>query len=240
MASNLKAFILAAGLGSRLRPLTDLTPKPMLPIGDKPLLERQLALLKKFGITDCAINTYHLPNQIEDYFGDGSRLGMKLQYIHETELSGTAGPIQKLPEFFTSPFIVIYGDDLTNIDIDYFYRFHSTNKALVTIALYNEEYIESKGMVVINRQNRITSFKEKPMPNEVISHLANAGIYICEPGILEWIEKNAFSDFGKDIFPKLLQNNIPIYGYVMDEYLLDIGTPENYRQAQIDISRLEL
>lgn len=236
--SEHKAFLLAAGLGTRLKPLTDVTPKPMLPIAGKPLLLYQILLLKKYGVKEIAMNLYHLPDQITDFFGDGSKFGVKIHYIPEKELSGTAGPIKKLATFFDHPFFVIYGDDLTNIDLEKFKNFHQEKKGMVSVALYQEEHPESKGIVHLDSQKRIVNFKEKPKPEEIDTNLANAGIYICNPAILEHIPDNTFYDFAKDVFPDLLAKNIRMYGYEMNDYLLDIGNPEAYKKAQSDAPRV--
>jgi NDP-sugar pyrophosphorylase family protein len=236
----MKAFILAAGLGTRLRPLTNETPKPMLPVGDKPLLEHQFALLKKYGVTECAINLFYLPDKIKDYFGDGQKIGMKIHYIEEKELSGTAGPIKAFSEFFDEPFFVFYGDNLTDINLDKFTAFHNEHKGLISVALYHEPHPESKGIVELDENDQILRFKEKPKPEEITSHWANAGIYICEPEVLEHIPADTFYDFGHDLFPTLIEKSIPLYGYKMEDYLLDIGTHETYAKAQTDIEELNL
>jgi len=234
----MKAFILAAGLGTRLQPLTDKTPKPMLKIGGKPLLEHQINLLKKYGVTEIAMNLFHLREAISGYFSDGSKLGVKINYINEAELSGTAGPLKKLASFFDESFIVIYGDNLTDINIELMAKYHSNKGGLATVALYWEKHPESKGIVVMDRENKILKFKEKPKTEEIDSHYANAGIYICEPEILNSIPDNQFYDFGQDLFPKLIKDGGEIYGYIMEEYLLDIGTIPAFHKAQKDIQSL--
>jgi len=235
----MKAFILAAGLGTRLKPLTDTTCKPMLPIDNKPLLEYHIELLKKYGIKDIAINLYYFPEKIKEYFQDGSKFGVNILYIEEKELSGTAGPIKKNENFFDEPFVVIYGDNLTNINLDKLYKFHQEKNATVSIALYEEPHPESKGIVLLDKNKKVTKFKEKPKTEEIDSHLANAGIYICDPQILKYIPKNKFYDFGHDLFPQFLEKNIPMFGYEMNEFLLDIGTHETYKKAQDEAKRIK-
>ncbi|MDO8513848.1 MAG: NDP-sugar synthase [bacterium] len=231
-------MILAAGLGTRLRPLTDKIPKPMLPIGNKPLLEYQLRLLKKFGVKDCAMNLYCLPEMIMEYFGDGKKFGMTIKYSKEAELMGTAGALKKISEFFDQPFFVFYGDNLTNINLDNLAKFHRKKGGLVTIALYYEEHPESKGIVEMDSDARIVSFKEKPKSEEITTNWANAGIYLCESEVIKYIPEGKFFDFGHDLFPKLLEDNQSLYGYKMTEFLLDIGTLETYRLAQGKVDEL--
>jgi len=230
--------LLAAGLGTRLKPLTDKIPKPMLPIGGIPLLEHQINLLKKYNVSKIAINLYHLPDQIQNYFGNGNNFGVSITYIKERRLSGTAGAIKKLSTFFQEPFFVIYGDNLTNIDLSHLYSFHKSKGGLITVSLYYEPHPESKGIVTMDKKNRIMCFKEKPKTEEINSHWANAGIYICEPEIVKLIPRNRYYDFGHDLFPKLLLKGLRIYGYKMNEYLLDIGTTETYAKAQLDIASI--
>lgn len=236
----MKAFILAAGLGTRLKSLTDKTPKPMLPVGGMPLLEHQLRLLKKYGVKECIINLYYFPEQIKNYFGSGEKIGLKITYITEKTLSGTAGPIQKKSSFFNEPFIVMYGDNLTDINLEKLKIYHYKKGGLVTIALYHEKHPETKGVVITDKNDKVLSFKEKPKKEEITTHWANAGIYICEPEILKYIPKKKFFDFGYDLFPLLLQKNKPMFGYKMKETLLDIGTPETYALAQEKIEKMNL
>jgi NDP-sugar pyrophosphorylase family protein len=236
--SKIKAFVLAAGLGTRLRPLTDKTPKPMLKVGDKPLLEHQLLWLKKNGVAEILMNLFYFPEQIKGYFGNGEKLGLNIRYIEEKELSGTAGPIAQAKDFFDEPFFVIYGDNLTNRNLDEMKKFHQQKNGKVTISLYYEEHPESKGIVETDKNDLILNFKEKPKTEEITTHWANAGIYVCEPEIVDYIP-NGFYDFGKDLFPKLIEEKVPMYGYKSEEYLLDIGTPETYAKAQKDILTME-
>lgn len=237
----MKAMILAGGLGTRLRPLTYSIPKPMLRIDKKPLLQYQLELLRKYGLKECAINLYHLPEKIKGYFGDGSIFGVRIKYLIEKELSGTASPLKKLEKYFKKEtFVIIYGDNLTNIDLKDLISYHEKKGGIITIALYYEKHPESKGIVQIDGENRILSFKEKPNKEEITTHWANTGIYVCEPEVLNFIPKNKFYDFGKDLFPRLIQSGLSLYSYKIKDYLLDIGTPETYQKAQKDIKKLRL
>ncbi|MEI8143302.1 MAG: nucleotidyltransferase family protein [Candidatus Berkelbacteria bacterium] len=234
----MKAFVLAAGLGTRLKPLTDTTPKPMLKVGDKPLLEHQLLWLRSHGVTEIIMNLFYFPDQIEGYFGNGERFGLKIRYILEKDLSGTAGPITKAQDFFNEKFFVIYGDNLTNINLTKLLDFHESKKGIATIALYYEKHPESKGIVELDKNARVISFKEKPPTDEITSHWANTGIYVCNPEIIQHIPEG-FCDFGRDLFPALLTQNLPLFGYKTDDFLLDIGTHENYEKAKNEIKNMD-
>ncbi|MBM3149847.1 MAG: nucleotidyltransferase family protein [Chloroflexi bacterium] len=230
----MKGVILAAGLGTRLRPLTETLPKVMVPIGDRPLLAYHLDLFQKYGITEIAINLHHMPQKIINYLGTGEAFGVKVQYLYESELSGTAGAVKKLQDFLNETFIVFYGDNLTNLNIHCLADYHRTRSALVTIAVYEEPHPVDKGLVELDSGNHVRSFIEKPKVEEFAINLANAGIYVLEPEVLKYIPENQFCDFGADLFPELLQKGLLMYGYRIREYLLDIGTWGAYRQAQED------
>ena len=231
----MKGMILAGGIGTRLRPLTNKLPKPMVPIGGKPLLEYHIELFRKHGITEIAMNLHHLPHKITEYFGTGEKFGVNIRYLYEEELSGTAGAVKKLQDFFEDTFVVFYSDNLTNINLAQLVEHHKVFGGKVTIALYEEPNPSSKGIVELDENNRIIKFVEKPKPVEITTNTANAGIYVLEPEVLQYIPENCFYDFGKDLFPKLLSESVPMYGYKMQEYLLDIGTLETYQGAQKDL-----
>ena len=231
----MKGMILAGGIGTRLRPLTNKIPKPMVIIGGKPLLEYHVELFRRYGITDIAINIHHLPHKIKEHFGTGENFGVKIKYLYEDELSGTAGAVKKLQDFFEDTFVVFYGDNLTNINLAQLVEYHEVCRGKVTVALYEEPNPSSKGIVELDENNRIIKFVEKPKPSEITTNTANAGIYVLEPEVLQYIHENCLYDFGKDLFPKLLGKKVPMYGYKMQEYLLDIGTLETYQKAQKDL-----
>jgi NDP-sugar pyrophosphorylase family protein len=230
-----KAMILAAGLGTRLRPLTDKVPKVMLPIEGKPLLEYHLGLLKKFGINDVAVNLHYLPDAVRNYFGDGSKFGVRVKYSFEPTLLGTAGAVKKLEGFFDETFLVIYGDNLIEVDLSRLLKFHDERRCLATIAVYHHPEPWTQGILKLNDSGRVKSFVEKPEKGSITSDFANAGIYILEPKILLLIPKDTFFDFGKDVFPLMLKKGLPIYGCEIGGYIQDIGTPERYARAQEDV-----
>jgi len=231
---NMKAILLAAGMGTRLRPLTEPTPKCMIPIGSKPLLEHNINWLRNYGVTDILINLHYLPHVITDHFGDGSKLGVKITYSLEKEILGTAGGVKKVADFFDGTFLVWYGDNLSTCDVSHMADFHRAKGGLATIALYQREDVTQSGIVGLDGADRILRFLEKPRLKQVFSHWVNAGILILEPEVLEFIPVDGKPDFGHDIFPLLLTKNQPLYGYKMSsgEKLWWVDTPEDLRQVE--------
>ena len=232
-----KAALLAAGEGTRLRPLTLETPKVLLTVGGRPLIEYTLAWLKNHGIREVAINLHHLGEKIRQFLGDGSRFGMKVFYSPEETLLGTAGGVKRMEHFFDSTFVMAYGDVLTDFDLSAMIRFHQAKNSLVTLVIREVVNPWEVGMVKIDEESRILSFVEKPPRGSRLGNLGTGGIYILEKEALNHIPGGAFSDLSYDIFPKLIELNLPIYGYVLkpDDYLTDIGTIEKYQKANEDI-----
>ena len=231
----MKAMILAAGEGTRLRPLTTLLPKPMVPIVGVPLLERTLTWLAGQGVTEAAINLFHRPQIIPGYFGE-QFAGIWLHYFFEDTLRGTAGGVKAAESILgDAPFFVIYGDNLIHADLRRLAEFHASHDSVGTMALFQHPNPTAAGIVELNLEGRITRFVEKPPVDEVFSSLANAGVYVLDPAIFGIISPNTPSDFGRDIFPLLLSQNKPLYGTPLGGYLQDTGTPEAYRQANFDL-----
>ena len=235
----MKALILYAGLGTRLRPITENIPKPLVLVGNKPLLQYHLDQLKSFDIHDILINSSYLADQIKDFINiyQQHNITSKINLTFEHELLGSAGTLKANWDFFKEEddFLIIYGDNLTNINYKQFIERHRSKSNLCTIACYQEPEIESKGMVVFDAEDRIQRFVEKPKTDQVVSHYANAGIYVCNKNIIKYL--NQFDkiplDFGYDIFPKILIDQVDILGvYLMKEVLLDVGNLKNYQLAQ--------
>ncbi len=224
-------MILAAGEGQRLRPLTEHLPKPMLPIAGRPLLEHTILHLCDCGVTDLAINLYHLPAAVIDYFGNGSRWGARLRYSVEERLMGSAGGVKLLQPFFDDTFMVYYGDVFTRADLRSMIAFHRRAGVLATMGLYQVPDPWNRGIVQLDDAQTIVRFVEKPPRDQVFSNLANAGIYILEPEVLDSIPAGQVYDFGHDVFPKMLAEGIWIAGYVIEDTLIDIGLPEKYAEA---------
>ena len=236
-SSIMRAIILAAGEGIRLRPLTLETPKVLLPVGGVPLIEHTLIWLNNYGISEVAISLYHLGEKIKDFLGDGSRFGMSISYSPEETLLGTAGGVKRMEPFFTDTFVVVYGDVLTNFDLDAMVRFHQAKNSLATIAVLWVPNPWDVGIVEMNEEGRVLSFTEKPPCGSEMGNFGSGGVYVLEKRTLDYIPAKGPSDFAYDIFPKLLELSLPAYGYVLkpDDYLLDIGTTDKYQKANEDV-----
>ncbi len=231
----MKAVIMAGGEGSRLRPLTCNRPKPMVPIANRPVMEHIIELLKKYGIKDIAVTLQYMPEIIKDYFGDGSEFGVNLNYYIEDVPLGTAGSVKNAEEFLDEPFIVISGDALTDINLDKALEFHRKREAVATLVLKKVESPIEYGVVVTDKAGKITRFLEKPSWGEVFSDTVNTGIYVLNPEILGYIKPNQMFDFSKDVFPELLKENRPMFGFVTENYWCDIGDLEAYVSVHNDI-----
>lgn len=231
----MKAMIMAAGVGSRLMPLTAEIPKPMVPMGNMPLMENSVRLLAGHQCKDIIANLFYQAEMISDYFGDGSLLGVNMNYSREKELMGTAGGVRKCDWFLNETFIVLSGDALTDIDLSKLYRQHKSSGALASIALKRVADVEQFGIVICDENARIRSFQEKPRQDEALSNNANTGIYIFEPEIFKYIPPAQFYDFGKQVFPHLVKIGAPFYGFEIDSYWCDVGSISAYRQAHADI-----
>ena len=227
----MKAMILAAGEGTRLRPLTLSTPKPMIPIVGKPLLAWTLDWLASQGVTEAAVNLYHRPQSIPDFLGD-TYAHIKLRYYYEDTLRGTAGGVQGAADFLRdAPFFVIYGDNLLSADLRTLAAFHASHGGAATVSLFDHPNPTAAGIVGLDPDGRITRFVEKPPADQVFSRQANAGVYVLDPAVLDAIPADTPSDFGRDIFPRLLSQGARLYGTPLGGYLQDTGTPQSYRQA---------
>ena len=208
-------MILAAGQGTRLRPLTDHIPKCMMPVGGKPVLEHTIQWLRQYEITDLIINLCHLPDVVMSHFGDGSRWGVKITYSVEEELLGTAGGVKNVAWFFDGPFFLWYGDNLSTCRLDRLWEFHRVKGGIATIALHHRDDPTQSGIVGLDENDRIVRFQEKPQPDQVFSRWVSAGIFVLEPIVLEAIPANGAPDFGRDVFPALLARGAALYGYRM-------------------------
>lgn len=223
-------MILAAGLGTRLRPLTEQTPKCMFKLGGKPVLEYTIEWLRRYGVNEVVINLHHVPEAVTGYFGDGTRWGMRFTYAIEPVLLGTAGAVKNVACFFgDSPFLVWYGDNLSTCRLDRLWTFHRARGGAATIAVYRRDDVTQSGIVGLDDDAGVTRFLEKPAADQVFSHWVSAGIFIMEPRVLEEIPAGKAVDFGRDVFPALLARNERIHGYRMpaDEGLWWIDRPED-------------
>ncbi|MBI1858464.1 MAG: nucleotidyltransferase family protein [Candidatus Melainabacteria bacterium] len=223
----MKALILAAGLGKRLG-LEDI-PKPMYKINGKPVLEYNILLLKKHNITDICITLFYKGDVIKNYFADGSKWGVNITYSYEKELLGTSGALLNVTHFLNeSPFFVVYGDNYTNTDLSKMFKFHEASKPQATIALFDPEKSLNSGIaggkIKLDKDNNVISFIEGSGPD--VKGYVNSGIYILEREILDMIPKDHPSDFGKDVFPKLLKEGCNVKGYLSDSFVLAIDTKD--------------
>lgn len=231
----MKAIIMAGGEGSRLRPLTCDLPKPMVPVMNKPIMEHIINLLKSHGITEIGVTLMYLPQKIKDYFGNGSNFGVNLHYFTEETPLGTAGSVKNAEEFLDDSFVVISGDSLTDINLTSAIKYHKEKKSKATLVLTKVDVPLEYGVVITDKDGAITGFLEKPSWGEVFSDTVNTGTYILEPEVLKYFEKSKKYDFSQDLFPLMLSNKEPMYGYVSSDYWCDIGDLEAYLQAHYDI-----
>jgi len=230
-----KAVIMAGGEGSRLRPLTSNAPKPMLPLANKPMMEHIVELLKRHGFDDIVVTAAYLANHIRTYFGDGSEFGVRMAYATEEQPLGTAGSVRNAMEELDEQFLVISGDVLTDIDLGRVVEFHNDHKALATIGLAAVENPLEFGIVITREDGSIDRFLEKPTWGQVFSDTINSGIFVLEPEIFDYIPGGRPVDFSSEVFPALLADNKPLYGFRCDGYWEDVGTLEAYVSAHKDV-----
>ena len=235
----MRALILAGGKGTRLRPLTVYTPKPIVPVVNRPFLTYQLESLTRAGIQDVTLSLSYQPDKIEDVLGDGSEYGANLKFVTESTALGTAGAVAFALESKDEPVLVLNGDILTTLDIGKMVQFHKERKDSITIALARVADPSKYGLVKINDGLSVESFVEKPIGNSPTAgdtNTINAGIYILEPDALKLIPKAAPSSFEYEVFPKALENKLPFSGYVLEnDYWQDIGTPSSYLDANLAV-----
>ncbi|MFH1586991.1 MAG: HAD-IIIA family hydrolase [Candidatus Diapherotrites archaeon] len=233
---EMKAVILAGGKGTRLGSLTHEIPKPMIMVGDKPILGHQIELLKEYGITDITIITHYLSGVIEDYFGNGKKFGVDISYFREEEPLGTCGGIKEIEGNLTQDFLILYGDVMLNMDLGRLISFHQGKKSACTLVLHPNDHPYDSDLVEVNPENRITAFHSKPHEKgRYFRNLANAAVYIMSPKILKYLGKGKKADLAKDLFPSLVDKE-PLYGYITAEYQKDVGTPERLEEVNKDFA----
>lgn len=229
----MKAIILAGGRGTRLAPYTTILPKPLMPLGEKPVLELLIERIKQSGIDEIVLAVGYLAELIMSYFGDGSKYGVKLFYQKEDKPLGTAGPIAGIRDL-NETFLVVNGDILTTLDFKELLAFHKNKKALGTIALHKRQTKIDYGLIELNDNNRIVTYTEKP----IIDHLVSMGIYVFEPNILDFMRDNTKQDI-PDLIKEVIAKNGVVCGYVSEDYWLDIGRSSDYEQALRDLDNLK-
>jgi mannose-1-phosphate guanylyltransferase len=225
----MRAFLLAAGLGTRLRPLTDTVPKCMMPVDGKPMLYHWFRLLEKHSIDEVLINLHHLPGIVTEYVWrfSSSRPNLQIQLFYEQELAGSAGTVKANAQWIEdeTDFLIAYADNLTNADLTRLIRFHRSKRPVLTMGLFHSDYPQGCGIAKMDDDGLIVDFVEKPQNPR--SDMANAGIYVASPGLLNYIP-DGFADLGHDVLPKLVGR---MYGCEVKGFLRDIGTMENYSKA---------
>lgn len=250
----MKAMILAAGKGTRVRPITHTIPKPLIPILQKPVMEFLVELLRKHGFNQIMVNVSHLAEEIENYFRDGQRFGVEIGYSFEGrivdgellgEALGSAGGIKRIQEFnpfFDDTFVVLCGDALIDLDLTEVVRKHKEKGAIATVVTKSvpKEEVSSYGVVVTDDNGKILAFQEKPSIEEALSTQINTGIYIFEPEIIDYIPPNQEYDLGSELFPKLVDLDLPFYAVNMEFEWIDIGKVPDYWEAVRSVLRGEV
>lgn len=231
----MKAVVMAGGFGTRIQPLTSSMPKPMIPVMNKPMMEYIIDSLKDAGIVEIVVLLYFKPEVIKSYFGDGSEKGIKINYVLPDDDYGTAGAVKKAQQYLDEKFIIVSGDLITDFSFQEILGFHDVKDSKATITLTSVPDPLQFGVVITDKENKIVRFLEKPGWGEVFSDTINTGIYVFEPEILDYIPEDANFDFSKDLFPKLMASGIDLFGYNAKGYWRDVGNPDSYRAALLDI-----
>jgi len=241
----MKAVIIAGGLGTRLRPLTYNTPKPVVPVANRPFVVHQIEHLRRHGVDEVILNLHYLSDSIKKLLGDGSEWGVKIHYSIEESPLGTAGAVKNAEEFFDGgPMLVFNGDVLTDINITQIVEFHLKKNACVTLTLTRVDDPTAYGLILTNADGRVNRFVEKPSWEQISIYsekysvdTINAGIYVVDPKIFATVPPKTEYSFERQLFPSLLERGELIYGYVTDRFWIDIGNPPQYRQAHEAILR---
>jgi mannose-1-phosphate guanylyltransferase len=242
----MRAMVLAAGLGTRLRPITFDMPKPMVPVLNRPVMDHILRLLGRHGFEETIANLHWFPELIEAHFGDGSDCGVKLSYSREEALLGTSGGVRNVADFLGESFLVISGDALTDLDLSAMREFHEGHDGIATLATKRVTDTKQFGVAITDSEGRIGGFQEKPDPSEALSDLANCGIYMFRREIFDFFpapgtskaaspkDPDGFADWAMDVFPKLLESDVPFYSHEIDAYWNDIGNLRELREGNFD------
>ncbi|MBU1026613.1 MAG: NDP-sugar synthase [Candidatus Margulisbacteria bacterium] len=237
----MKAIIIAGGLGTRLRPLTNNIPKPIVPVANIPFVVHQIEHLVRHGIDEVILNLHYLSHEIKKILDDGKQWGIKIRYSIEEHPLGTAGAVKNAEQFFDEgPMVIFNGDVVTDLNISKLINYHREKKALVTLALTEVEDPTAFGLVITDNDGRVKQFLEKPSWEMVTAKTINAGTYVVDPKIFANVPKNEKYSFERQLYPGLLKKGEPIYGYLSDAYWIDIGTPAKYKEVHQAILRGEV
>lgn len=231
----MKAFLLGAGVGSRLRPLTDHTPKCLVPVRGRPLLAIWFDALVRHGVSEVLLNTHHLPGRVREFVETSTPTGLRVTLFHEERLLGSAGTVAANRDFVAgeSSFFVIYADNLTDVDLTDFRRYHEARPSPFTLGLFHTPQPRECGIASLDAGGRVVAFEEKP--SQPVGDLANAGLYLAGPEVFDLIPKQPLADFGFDVLPKLVGR---MYGYTIPGFFCDLGTPERLAWAREEWSKL--
>ncbi|MFH1931652.1 MAG: nucleotidyltransferase family protein [Pseudomonadota bacterium] len=236
----MKAMVLAAGLGTRLRPLTNDIPKCLMPLAGRPLIDWTLRWIRHGGVEECVINLHYLPEKVKTFVGNGQQYDLNVHYSYEPELLGTAGAVKKVAAFFDEPFYVIYSDNFSLWELRKLKQFYDTvssvnnnigTEVAAVIAVHWREDVTSSGMVEISEDNQVINYMEKPKKEDVTSNYVNAGFYYLNPKILDYIADNRFFDFSYHVFPAIIKNGEKLYAVKMDMPIIGIDTLDAYNSA---------
>jgi mannose-1-phosphate guanylyltransferase/mannose-1-phosphate guanylyltransferase/phosphomannomutase len=239
-------MVLAAGLGTRLRPITYTMPKPMVPVANRPVMEHILLLLRRHGFTEVVANLHWFPELIEERFADGAELGLSLTYSREERLLGTSGGVRNVSAFLGDSFLIISGDALTDIDLSAMREAHESHDGIATLATKRVADTSQFGVAITGADGRIQGFQEKPDPSEALSDLANCGIYMFRKEVFDFFpepgtskaagpdDPDGFADWAMDVFPRLLEADVPFYSHEIDAYWNDIGDLDELRVSTVD------
>jgi NDP-sugar pyrophosphorylase family protein len=231
----MKGLILAGGKGTRLRPLTINTPKPIVPVGNSPFLLYQIDLMRSGGIEEIILSLSYQPRKIEDLLKDGMDYGVHIRYAVEGTPLGTGGAFKNAEEWIDSTTVVFNGDVLTSLDLKAVIDYHRQRSAVATLVLTRVDNPSAYGLVETTYDGWVQRFIEKPGPDEITCNTINAGIYVLEPSVLRYIPKGEPYSFERGLFPALLEHNEPVLSFVLDRYWIDIGTPQKYLEVHHDI-----
>ncbi len=235
----MKAVVLAGGEGTRLKPLTSKRPKPLMPIAGRPCIDYVIRSLVASGFQEIITTTAYMSDTLIKSIGDGLDYNASIVYSFEATPAGTAGAVRRVANFIDDTFVVAMGDILCDVDFRALYDFHKRKGGVGTIALTEVEDPTQYGIVGVDADGRIRKFKEKPRPEEAFSRLANAGIYILEPQVLDLIPSDLKFDFSKDLFPKILAKGLALYGSRLDGVWMDVGRPHDLWKANVEVVRRE-
>jgi mannose-1-phosphate guanylyltransferase/phosphomannomutase len=237
----MKAVIIAGGLGTRLRPLTYNLPKPIVPLANRPFVVHQIEHLIKHGVDEIILNLHYLSSEIKKVLDDGKAWGIKIHYSLEESPLGTAGAVKNAEKYFDKgPMIIFNGDILTDINITKVVNYHREKQALVTLTLTEVDDPTPFGLVLTDKEGRVTKFIEKPAWEMVTARTINAGIYVVNPEIFNEVPRDKEYSFERQLYPSLLERGAPIFGYLSDAYWIDIGNPQKYKEAHEAILRGEV